>query len=440
MSPKLNARQSVVCIPSVRRQETVSRTFPVRMIEVDMRLGIIILAFVFGCVATAFIRVAPQNANANNEAVKDVAEAASEFTLSETQESTQQLALDVVEESFGETSDGRTVKKFVCTNSNGYVLEMMDYGATIVAMRVPGKDDGPSVNVALNCNDMAGYEACSSYFGSTVGRFCNRIAAGKFSLDGKEYTLATNGAPHHLHGGNVGFDKKIWTSEIIKTDEAAGVRFTLTSPDGEEGYPGEVKVVAEYTLDERDELKMVFTATTDAATHVNLCNHSYWNIAGSGSGTVMDHELMLACEQVLEFDDTLIPTGKMLPTKDDSFFNYLEAKTLKSGMKAAPADAKGYDHCFVVKRNSANELALIGSVQDPKSGRKMTVYTTQPGVQVYTSNHFNGQPGSGGFEKNGAICFESQHYPDTPNHPEFPTTLLKPGETMSHTTVHKFSN
>ncbi len=405
-----------------------------------MRLGIIILAFVFGCAATALIRVAPQNANANSEATEVAAEDANEFSLSETQEATQQLALDVVEESFGETEDGRAVKKFVCTNSNGYVLEMMDYGATIVAMRVPGKTDGEeSVNVALNCNDMAGYEACSSYFGTTVGRYCNRIASGKFSLDGKEYTLATNGGPHHLHGGNVGFDKQIWASELIKTDSAAGVRFTLISPDGDEGYPGEVKVVAEYTLDEKDQLKMVFSATTDAATHVNLCNHNYWNIAGAGSGTVMDHELLLACEEVLEFDDTLIPTGKLLPTKDDAYFDYQKVKTINAGMKAAPAGAKGYDHCFVVKRKSANELAFVGSVRDPKSGRKMSVFTTQPGVQLYTANHFNGQPSSGGFDANGGICFESQHYPDTPNQPSFPTTLLKPGQTLNHTTVHKFS-
>ncbi len=405
-----------------------------------MRLGIIILAFVFGCAATAMIRVAPQSANANSESSESVADDALEFSLSDTQEASQQLALDVVEEPFGETEDGRAVKKFVCSNSNGYVLEMMDYGATIVAMHVPGKADGEeSVNVTLGCNDMAGYEACSSYFGSTIGRYCNRIASGKFSLDGKEYTLATNGGPHHLHGGNKGFDKQIWASEAIKTDSEVGVRFTLTSPDGDEGYPGEVKVVAEYTLDEEDQLKMVFTATTDTATHVNICNHNYWNIAGAGSGTVMDHELMLACEQVLEFDDTLIPTGKMLPTKGDAFLDYQKTKLISAGMKAAPAGSNGYDHCYVVKRKSANELALLGSVRDPKSGRKMTVFTTQPGFQLYTANHFNGQPSSGGFDKGGAICFESQHFPDSPNQPDFPTTLLKPGQTLSHTTVHKFS-
>ena len=403
-----------------------------------MKLGLIFLAFVFGCVATAFIRVAPENANANNEP-ETVTAAAKEFTLSETQEATQQVALDVAEESFGETSDGRTVKKFICTNSNGYVLEMMDYGASIVAMRIPGKGDEESVNVSLSCNDMAGYEACSSYFGSTIGRYCNRIAKGKFSVGEQQYVLATNGGANHLHGGSVGFDKKIWTSEIIKTDEAAGVRFTLTSPDGDEGYPGEVKVVAEYTLNENNELKMLFTATSDSETHVNICNHNYWNIAGAGTGSVMDHELMIASEEVLEFDESLIPTGKLLPIRDDAFLNYTKAKTIGSGMKAAPAGANGYDHCFIVKRNSPNELALLGSVKDPRSGRKMTVFTTQPGFQFYTSNHFNGQPGSGGFEKNGAVCFETQGYPDTPNRPEFPTTLLKPGETMSHTTVHKFS-
>ena len=404
-----------------------------------MRFGIILIAFVFGCVATAFIRVAPKNANANNE-TSDAAVVTSEaFVLSETQEAVQQQVLNVVEEPFGETADGRSVKKFVCTNSNGYVLEMMDYGAAIVAMRVPGKDGAESVNVALNCNDMAGYSACTSYFGCTVGRYCNRIADGKFSIDGKEFTLATNNAPNHLHGGNVGFDKKVWESALIKSDNYVGIRFTLTSPDGDEGYPGELKAVAEYTLDNENQLKMVFSATTDAATHVNMCNHNYWNIAGAGSGSVLDHEMMLACEEVLEFDDSLIPTGKMLPTEGDAFYDFSTSKPIAAAIKAAPGEAKGYDHCFVVKRSSPNELALVGSIRDPKTGRKMTVHTTQPGVQLYTSLHFNGQPESGGFEESGAICFETQAYPDSPNRPEFPTTLLKPGQTMIHTTVHKFS-
>ena len=404
-----------------------------------MRLGIILLAFVFGCLATAFIRVAPKNANANNESTAPALAAAKEFALSETKQETQQQVLDVVEESFGETADGKSVKKFICTNSNGYVLEMMDYGAAIVAMRVPGKDGGEAVNVVLNCNDMAGYNACTSYFGCTVGRYCNRIGKGKFSIDGKEYELATNNSPNHLHGGNAGFDKKIWTSTLIRSDAYVGVRFTLTSPDGDEGYPGEVKAVAEYTLDEKNQLKMVFSATSDAATHVNMCNHNYWNIAGAGSGSVMDHELMLACEEVLEFDKTLIPTGKMLPTKGDAFFDYSTAKPISAGMKAAAAGVEGYDHCLVVKRSAANEMAMVGSIRDPKSGRKMTIHTTQPGVQLYTSIHFDGQPGSGGFEKSGGICFETQGYPDSPNRPEFPTTMIKPGETMIHTTIHSFS-
>lgn len=404
-----------------------------------MRLGIILLAFVFGCVATAFIRVYPESASANNGEGVAVAAAQSEYTLTSTQETQQQQVLEIAEESFGQTSDGRAVKKFICSNSNGYVLEMMDYGAAITAMRIPGKDGGESVNIALSCNDMAGYEACTSYFGCTVGRYCNRIAKGKFSIDGKDYTLATNGGEHHLHGGTVGFDKKIWASETIRTDDAVGVRFSLTSADGDEGFPGEVKIVAEYTLDEENQLKMVFKATTDAVTHVNICNHNYWNIAGAGTGSAMNQEMMLACEEVLEFDETLIPTGKMLQTKGDAFYDFSTAKPLSAGMKAAPTGVKGYDHCFVVKRSAANEMALIGSIRDPESGRKMTMHTTQPGFQLYTSNHFNGQPGSGGFDLYGAVCFESQGYPDTPNRPEFPTTLLKPGETMVHTTVHKFS-
>ena len=401
-----------------------------------MKLGIILIAFFFGCAATAFIRVAPTNAN--NES-NDLVAVSQKFALSETEQETQEQVLDVVEEAFGETADGRPVKKFICTNDNGYVLEMMDYGAAIVSMEVPGADGGPAVNVALNCNDMAGYSACTSYFGSTIGRYCNRIANGKFSIDGKQYDLAKNNSPNHLHGGNVGFDKRVWKSELIKSEKYVGVRFTLTSADGEEGYPGEVKAVAEYYLDQKNQLKMVFSATTDAATHLNMCNHSYWNIAGAGSGSVMEHELMLGCEEVLEFDDKLIPTGKILSTKDDAFYDYSTAKPISAGMKAAPTGTKGYDHCFVVKRSSPNEMAFVGSVRDPESGRKMSVFTTQPGLQLYTANHFNGQPGSGGFESFGAICFETQGYPDSPNQPSFPTTLLKPGQKMVHTTIHKFS-
>ncbi len=401
-----------------------------------MKMGIIILAFAIGCIATALIRVAPENSTASAE---DVAVAKPEgFEFSTSVQDSQQV-LDIATESFGETADGRAVKKFVCSNSNGYVLELMDYGAAIVAMRVPGSGDQPSTNVALNCSDMAGYEACTSYFGCTTGRYCNRISEGKFSIDGKEHQLATNAGLHHLHGGNVGIDKKIWKSEVLKTDSSVGVKFTLTSSDGDEGYPGNLQLTAEYSLDNDNQLTIQFSATTDAATHVNLTNHCYWNIGGAGSGSVLDHELQLNCDKVLENNDTLIPTGKFLNVAGDAFFDFTKIRSIGSGMQAAPAGCKGYDHCFVVNRKSANELAMAAKVRDPKSGRTMTVYTTQPGVQVYTSNHFNGQPGSGGFDKHGAICLETQHYPDSPNRPEFPTTLLKPGETMSHKTVHKFS-
>ena len=396
----------------------------------SMKLGIIFVAFAFGCIATAFIRVAP-DANADNANQADPV--AFTFSSPGLQE---QAALEVAGQTFGQTKSGENVQKFVCTNSNGMTLELLDYGATVSAVKIPNGEE--TVNVVLSCNDMAGYEACTSYFGSTVGRYCNRIAHGKFSIDGKEYTLATDGGPHHLHGGAVGFDKKIWKSELIQKNDAVGVRFELSSPDGDEGYPGTVKVIAEYTLDDDNQVTMFFQATTDTATHVNICNHAYWNMAGAGSGSVAEHEAKFAFEKVLEFDDTNIPTGKILPTAGDDIFDYAQPRKISVGMAAMPTGKGGYDHCFVVKRKSPNELALAGMVRDPKSGRSMTVYTTQPGMQFYTSNHFDGQPGCGGFEKHGAYCLETQGYPDSPNQSEFPTTLLKPEETMSHKTVHKF--
>ena len=374
-----------------------------------MKLGIIFLAFVFGCAATALIRVSPDKADANiNEDAATATE--SEFSLTVAPVEKAAPLLDVVEEPFGETSDGKSVRKFICTNSNGLVLELIDFGATISAMRLPGEDGGESVNVALGCSDMAGYEACTSYFGSTM----------------------INNPPNHVLDGSTGIERLIWSSETIKTDDAVGVRFSISSPNADQDSAGEVVVTAEYTLDDQDQLKMVFSATTDAASHINVCNHAYWNIAGAASGSVMSHPLYLASEEVVQFDADSNPTGKLLLTKDNPCFDFTSEKPLADGAEALPKRATGYDHRFVVKRSSPNELALLGSIRDPKSGRKMTVHTTQPGFQLYTSNHFNGQPSSGGFELFGAVCFEAQGGEDT-------ATLLKPGETMTQTTVHKFS-
>ncbi len=395
-----------------------------------MKLGIIFIAFAIGCIATAFVRVAP-NASANN--TDPVESTPFEFSALGLQE---QETLDVVTEPFGQTKAGENVKKFICSNANGMTLELIDFGATITAVRIPSGDQ--KVNVCLSCNDMAGYEACQSYFGSTIGRYCNRIAKGKFAIDGKQYTVATNGGPHHLHGGNVGFDKKIWKATPLKNKDSVGVRFELTSPDGDEGYPGAVDVVAEYTLDDLNQVTMSFSATTDKPTHVNICNHAYWNMAGAGSGSILAHTVRFPCEQVLEFDDTNIPTGKFLPTADNGIFDFAKFRKISAGMAAMPSGKNGYDHCFVVKRSAANEMALAGTVRDPESGRSMTVSTTQPGFQFYTSNHFDGQPSCGGFEKYGAYCLETQGYPDSPNQPQFPTTLLKPGQTMIHKTIHRF--
>lgn len=394
-----------------------------------MKLGIIFLAFTFGCVATAFIRVAPDTVNADSKTEKQNLE----FSVPDLDATT---ALEVQAESFGETKDGLPVQKFVCTNENGMVLELADYGATIVAVKIPSPNG--LVDVALSCGDIAGYEACESYFGSTLGRFAGHIAGGKFSIDGRQYSLTTNDQEHCFNGGKQGFDRQIWESELIETDTEVGVRFKLTSPDGDEGFPGEIKVIAEYTLDNSNRLTTRIATTADSPTHANVCNHSFWNLKGAGSGSVAEHTLTSPSDHVVELDENGIPTGVLLNTTADQVFDFSAARTIGSGMVAMPAGQLGYDHCFVIQKRTDEELALVAKVVEPESGRSMTVYSSQPAFQFETSNDFEGQPTSGGFEKHAGFLIRPQGYPDAPNQPEFPTTRIEGGKEVSHSTVHQF--
>jgi aldose 1-epimerase len=336
---------------------------------------------------------------------------------------------------FGKTADGQVVHLYKLTNAQGHVLEMTDYGAIVVSVMVPDRE-GKLANVNLNFKSLEGYLQRHPYFGATVGRFCNRIAKGKFTLDGKSYDLAINNVPNHLHGGEVGFDKLVWKATEISEAGAKGLRFELTSPDGQEGYPGTLKVTADYVWTDTSELKIVLSATTDKPTVLNLTNHAYWNLAGAGSGDVLSHKLVVHADQYLGVDETLIPTGDMVNVEGTPL-DFRTESTIGARISQLSA-TNGYDHCYVV-RGKAGELRPAAKVVEPKSGRVMEIWTTQPGVQFYTGNFLNGNESNGGYALHGGFCLETQHYPDSPNQPKFPTTVLRPGEKFQQTTVHKFS-
>ncbi len=398
-----------------------------------MRLGFCLSAFVFGCFVAVYMRVnAPSDLSAKNASSHSLAVVELAQGLQE-----EALKMEVVKRSFEATKDGQEIEQYSCKNHNGYSFDVITYGATVTAVRAPDKD-GTVENITLSCNDIEGYQACTSYIGSTVGRYCNRIAQGKFEIDGQAYALATNNEENHLHGGKLGFDKRIWSAEKIETSDSVGVQLKLVSADGEEGYPGTVEVTVDYTLNNDNEFTVDFTATTDKTTHVNLTNHNYWNLCGAGSGSILDHVLQLNAEKYTPVDDGFIPTGKVSSVEGTALDfrkpTKIGARHDKTGIKPV-----GYDHNFVISSAQEDGMHLAASVLCPKSGRKMEIKTTQPGIQLYTGNFLDGQPGSGGFDQHSAFCLETQHYPDSPNQADFPSTVLKPGETYRQTTVHKFS-
>lgn len=336
---------------------------------------------------------------------------------------------------FGQTPGGVGISLFTLTNSTGSSASFIDYGAILVSLKIPDRD-GNRLNVNLGYENLDGYLDRHPYFGSTVGRFCNRIALGQFTLDGQLYELAVNNGPNHLHGGIEGFDKLLWDAEEFEAEGLAGVRFRTVSPAGQEGYPGTLTVVAEYTWNDACELKYTFQAETDAPTVLNLTNHAYWNLAGAGQGDVLGHEVKLNCDRFLAVDDNLIPTGE-LSSVDGSPLDFSQYRTLGERIKELPATL-GYDHCYVIN-GEAGELRSCGIARDPGSGRTMEVLTTQPGVQLYTGNHLEPDKHNSQLAAHGGFCLETQHYPDSPNQPEFPSTRLDPGTTFQETTVHRFS-
>lgn len=344
--------------------------------------------------------------------------------------------MSVRKENFGQMPDGTTVDQYTLTNIHGVKATVMTYGATLTAVETPDRN-GRLTNITLNLESLSDYLAGHPFFGSVAGRFANRIAKGQFTLDGVQYTLATNNGPNHLHGGRKGFDKAIWKAEPIEQDGLVGVVFTHVSPDGDEGYPGTVNATVTYTLNNSNELKMEYTATTDKATPVNLTNHAYWNLAGAAAGGILGHEVLLNADRYLPVDDTLIPLGELAPVANTPM-DFRQPQTIGSRI----ADVKGgYDHCYVLNQAKPGEMTLVARAVEPNSGRVMEIYTTQPGVQFYTGNFLDGTLSAHGvkYQKNHGFCLETQHFPDSPNRPAFPSVILRPGQAYHEVTVHKFS-
>jgi aldose 1-epimerase len=343
--------------------------------------------------------------------------------------------MSIQKTAIGKVPDGTEVDQYTLTNANGLRVKIITYGATLTTVEVPDRH-GKSDVVTLYLDSLDDYLAGHPYFGSTVGRYANRIAKGRFTLDGAEYTLATNNGPNHLHGGIQGFDKAVWKAESAQGEDCVGVKVTHVSPDGDEGYPGTLTASVTYSLTNDNELKMEYTATTDKPTVVNLTNHAYWNLAGAGSGDVLGHLLRLNADCYLPVDEGLIPLGELAPVQGTPM-DFTKPHTI--GSRIAQVEG-GYDHCYVLNKKG-EKLTRAARVVEPKSGRVMEIYTTQPGIQLYTGNFLDGSLTVAGkpAKKHYAFCLETEHFPDSPNRPEFVSTVLRPGETYHEVTVHKFS-
>lgn len=340
---------------------------------------------------------------------------------------------------FGKMPDGQEINLYTLTNSKGMQVGITNYGARIVSIIVPGRD-GKKADVVLGFNNLEGYLGKDPFFGAIVGRYGNRIAKGEFKLDGVEYHLPINDGPNSLHGGTKGFDKQVWNAQEV---DGNAVALTYLSKDGEEGYPGNLSVKVVYTLDNNDELRIDYTATTDKDTVLNLTNHSYFNLAGEGSGSILDEVMMINASRFTPIDSTMIPTGE-LRSVEGTPFDFRKPTPIGARINKDNQQlkfARGYDDNFVLDRKGPG-LELAARAYDPKSGRVLEVLTTQPGVQFYTGNFLDGTiHGKGGkaYDYRSAFCLETQHFPDSPNHPQFPSTELKPGQTYHETTIFKFS-
>lgn len=336
---------------------------------------------------------------------------------------------------FGTTADGKKANLFTLTNENDLLAKVTDFGAILTEMHVPDAQ-GCIADVTLGFDSLDRYVGEHPYFGAIVGRVANRIVGGRFTLDGKEYTLATNDGPNHLHGGNVGFDKALWKSEQIETPDGPALKLSHHSPDGDEGYPGNLSICVIYSLNNANELKIEMTATTDKPTPVNLVNHAYWNLSGHASGDILAHEMMINANKYTAVNEQVVTTGE-IALVEGTPLDFRQPKTI--GSRIAKTNG-GYDHNFVLN-GQAGQLSLAARAYEPNSKRVLEVHTTEPGVQFYTGNFLDGSiAGKGGaiYQKYAAFCLETQHYPDSVNKPQFPSMILRPGDTYRHTMVYKF--
>jgi aldose 1-epimerase len=348
-------------------------------------------------------------------------------------------------QSFGKTSDGQEVDLYTLSNARGMQVAISNYGGEIVTLKVPDRN-GKSDDVVFGYDNIAGYEVNKAYFGATIGRYGNRIAKGKFSLDGHEYQLPLNDGPNTLHGGTVGFNRRVFTAKEVASKGGEALELDYLSKDGEEGFPGNLSVKVVFTLPaENNELKIEYSATTDKATVLNLTNHSYFALAGEGATTMLDEELTLNAKQFLPVDATLIPTG-VLRSVSGTPFDFTQPTVIGKRIDDAGDEqlkfGKGYDHNWVLEGGVKSSPAFAARVYDPKSGRVLEILTTEPGIQFYSGNFLDGTvAGKGGklYAHRSALALETQHYPDSPNQPSFPSTELKPGKTYHSISVYRFS-
>ncbi len=345
-------------------------------------------------------------------------------------------------ESFGKTADGHEVQLFTLTNKNGLEAKITNFGGIVVSLKTPDRK-GQLADIVLGYDDVKGYEADTAFFGALIGRYGNRIAKGQFTLNGKTYQIPLNDGPNALHGGPNGFNKQVWTAKDVSTHSTPMLQLTYLSKDGENGFPGNLNVQVTYSLTSNNELRLDYAATTDKDTVLNLTNHSYFNLKGAGEGDILQHEVRLNANKFTPVDATLIPTGELKPVQGTPF-DFRKSTAIGARIDADDQQLKygwGYDHNWVLNGMGAGQLVIAARVHEPTTGRVIEVLTDQPGVQFYTGNHMDGTiRGKGGkiYPKRGGLCLETQHYPDSPNHPAFPTTTLKPGERFHSTTIYKF--